>query len=86
MIDSSENGTNRSNYLKELKVEIYTGGHICKIGGKWGHDSNFCANPVQVLDDKGCKGDSGGPLIAKVRLHFLFIFYFNFNRHCMPVP
>jgi len=56
--------------LKELELEIYTEGDVCQIGngfedGAWGHDSNFCAKPVQVLDDQFCRGDSGGPLIAK---------------------
>ena len=74
MIDSSENSMNRSSYLKELEVEIYTEGVSCQIGGKYGDDSNFCALPVQVLDDQTCAGDSGGPVIAKVRFYFLLIF------------
>jgi len=64
---SSENDsyTNLSPYLKELELEVYTEGHVCQSGGLYGHDSNFCAKPVQVLDDKHCEGDSGGPLFAK---------------------
>ena len=65
--------------MKELELEIYTEGDVCQIGngfedGAWGHDSNFCAKPVQVLDDQFCRGDSGGPLIAKVRFHFYLCF------------
>ena len=68
--DITENYWNRgSPYLKELEVEIYKGGHVCQIG-EYGDDSNFCAKSVNVLDDKTCNGDSGGPLIAKVRFDF----------------
>ena len=93
MMDFSDNGnkiTNLSPYLKELELEIYTEGDVCQIGnsedGVWGHDSNFCAKPVQVLDDQPCRGDSGGPLFAKVRFHFLPMFYSYFYRRCTPVP
>ena len=74
MIDSSETLKNRSSYLKELELEIYTEGHICRIGGEIGYDSNFCAKAVKVFDDKHCSGDSGGALVAKVRFDILLIF------------
>ena len=78
MIDSSENSMNRSSYLKELEVEIYTEGVYCQRG-EYGDDSNFCAKPVKVLDDHTCSADSGGPLIAKVRFFYRFFLLLFFS-------
>ena len=62
--------------MKELEVEIYTEGDICRIGGEIGYDSNFCGKSVKDKHfwDKHCGGDSGGPVVAKVRFDILLIF------------